>query len=120
VRGRSSHGFLMYPPAEVAAAFPWLEGVRMFLDAEFNALTGAELVGEENEVLRSFNIIDIKRVDDEWIVKTIDYRNRSSGDKTRLSIGGAVLDLPEAPFSFKPEALEDSFPTVPREDFSFF
>lgn len=120
VRGRSSHGFLMVPPAEVAAEFPWLEGVRMFLDAEFNALTGAELVGKGNEVLRSFNIIEIKRVDDQWIVKTIDYRNRKSGDKTRLSIGGALLNLAGPSFPFTPEALETPFPTVPREEFSFF
>lgn len=120
VRGRSSHGFLMYPPDNVKREFPWLEGVRMFLDAEFNALTGAELVGEGSEVIRSFNIIEVKRVEDEWIVKTIDYRNGRSGDKTRLSIGGAALDLPEEDFSFSPDTLQDSFPTLPRDQFNFF
>jgi hypothetical protein len=120
VRGRSAHGFLVYPPAELAREFPWLEGVRMFLDAEFNALLGAELVGEGNEVLRSFNIIDIKGVDDEWIPKSIDYRDRRSGDKTRLSIQGAAMGLPEEPFPFSPQALEESFPVIPRERFSFF
>ena len=120
VRGRSAHGFLMYPPAEMAAEYPWLQGVRMFLDAEFNALLGAEVAGNESDVLRSFNIIDIKAVEEEWIPKTIDYRNRVSGDKTRLTIRGAAMGLPEDAFPFTPEALEESFPTIPRERFSLF
>lgn len=120
VRGRSSHGFLMYPPAEVAEEFSWLGGVRMYLDAEFNALTGAEVVAGDLEVLRSFNIIDIKRVGDEWIVKSIDYRDRRTGDKTRLSIYGASFGLPEDGYPFSPEALEEPFPSLSREEISFF
>lgn len=120
VRGRSSHGFLMYPPSDLAAEFPWLEGVRIFLDAEFHALTGAEVLGEEGEPVRSFTILEIKRVVDEWIVKSIDYRDRLTGDKTRLSIRGAVFDLPEEGFSFSPETLDAFLPSVARERFSFF
>lgn len=120
VRGRSSHGFLMHPPEEVAETFPWLVGVRMYLDAEFNALTAAEIIGEGGEILRSFNIIEIKRVEEEWILKKIDYRNRKTDDKTRLSIRGAVFDLPEEEYSFSPEALDEPFPSVNRDQFNLF
>jgi hypothetical protein len=120
VRGRSSHGFLMYAPDEISEAFPWLEGVRMFLDAEFNALTGAEVVDARGQTLRSFNIIEIKRVGEQWIVKSVDYRNARSGDRTRLSIGGAALDLPPRTFPFKPEALSERFPELPRDRFDYF
>jgi len=120
VRGRSSHGFLMKPPQALAEAFPWLEGVRMFLDAEFNAMTGAEIVGEKGKVLRAFNIIDIKRVDDQWLLKTVDYRNETSGDKTRLSIGAAALGLEEHRFRFTPEMLEEPFPAISRDEFVIF
>lgn len=120
VRGRSSHGFLMYAPDDLKEEFPWLEGVRMYLDAEFNALTGAEIVDSRGRNLRSFNIIEIKRVGDQWIVKTIDYRDRRTGDKTRLAIRGAAMDLPEDFFEFVPEALAEPFPTLPRERFQFF
>lgn len=120
VRGRSSHRFLMEPPASLSEAFPWLEGVRMFLDAEFNAMTGAEVVGEDGVTLRAFNIIDIKRVEDQWLIKTIDFRNETSGDKTRLSIGAAALNLEEKRFQFTPEMLERPFPSVPREEFVIF
>lgn len=120
VRGRSSHGFLTYPPANFQAAHPWLEAVRIFLDAEFNALTGAEILGEGGEVLRSFTIMEIKRVEAEWIVKTIDYRDRVTGDKTRLSIRGATFGLPEDEFRFSPSELERPFPRIPRDQFSLF
>lgn len=120
VRGRSSHGFLMLPPGEVAAEFPWLQGVRMFIDAEFNALTGAEIVGSNGEVLRVFNIIDIKGIDDQWFPKTIDYRNEKTGNKTRLSLQAAALQLPEERFEFVPAALAEPFPALPRDRFTFF
>lgn len=120
VRGRSSHGFLMNPPSGLAGEFPWLAGVRMFLDAEFNALTGAEVVGEEGKVLRSFNIIEIKRVEEQWLVKTIDFRNEETGNKTRLSIGAAALNLAEDRFAFTPETLARAFPSVSRDEFTFF
>ena len=120
VRGRSSHGFLMYPPPNFQAAYPWLEGVRIFLDAEFNALTGAEVLGAGGEVLRSFNIMEIKRVEEEWIVKTIDYRDRVTGDKTRLSIRGAAFGLLQDDFPFSPDELEQPFPRIPRDQFSLF
>jgi len=120
VRGRSSHGFFMKPPAEFAAAHPELKGVRMFLDAEFNAMTGAELVGEGDQVWLSFNIIEIKRVGDQWLVKTIDFLDRKDGDKTRLSVGAAALDLAPERFRFSADALAEPFTSVPREDFTFF
>lgn len=120
VRGRSSHVFLMYAPDELKSAFPWIEGVRIFLDAEFNAVTSAELVDAEGEVLRSFGLVDLKRVGDEWIPKTLDYRDRRTGDRTRFSIRGAAMNLPEKNFEFKPEALAEPFPVLPRERFTFF
>jgi len=119
VRGRSSHGFLMKPPGRLSDEFPWLKGVRMFLDAEFNAMTGAEIVGEKG-VLRSFNIIDIKKVGDQWIVKTIDFRDETTGDKSRLRIGAAALDLDEEMFDFSPDGLLRAFPAVSRDEFDFF
>jgi hypothetical protein len=70
--------------------------------------------------LRSFNIIDIKGLDDQWFPKTIDYHDRRTGDKTRLAIQGAALNLPPAAFPFFPEALNQPFPTLPRERITFF
>ncbi len=120
VRGRSSHGFLMEPPAAVAEEHSWLRGVRMFIDAEFNAMTGAEIAGTDGEVLRAFNIIDIKGIDDQWFPKTIDFRDETTGNKTRLSLQAAAMRLPREPFSFSPETLAEPLPALPRERFTFF
>jgi hypothetical protein len=120
VRGRSSHAFLMYAPEELRREFSWLEGVRMFLDAEFNAVSSAEIVNAAGETIRSFQILDIKGLDNQWFPRSIDYRDARTGDRTRLSIQAAALNLPAESFPFLPQTLSHPFPVVPRDRLTFF
>lgn len=118
VQARSAHIFLMHPPEEFAPAHPRLAGVRMFLDAEFNALLGADLLDTSGQATKTFRIAEIKRLGDDWLVRAIDYRDVRTGNRTRMTIRSAAVDLPAQRFDFSPGALDRAFPEVPQERFS--
>ena len=120
VRGRSSHAFLMYPPAEVAEALPDLGGVRVFVDAAFRVLTGAKLVDGRGNAVKGFNIIEVKKVEDDWMVKSVDVRDTASGNRTRLAIRAGAVRLDPESHPFTPEALGDDFPEVEPDKLRFF
>lgn len=90
----------------------------MFLDAEFNALLGADLLDAGGEAIKTFRIAEIKRLGDDWLVRAIDYRDIRTGNRTRMTIHSAAIDLPPQRFDFSSEALDRDFPEVPRERFS--
>ncbi len=118
VRGRPCHIFRMVPPASFREERPGLSGVRMFLDAEFQALFRAESIGEDGEVERVFSVIDFKKVQDEWIVKTIDLRDERTRDKTRFRVNRAALHLDLADDVFDPDNLTEEPPRLEGGAFS--
>jgi len=105
VRGRAVHSFLMYPPPDFAEAHPDILGVRLHLDAKFSALMQAVFLGPEEEVIRKLSVMDLKKLGDQWIVKTIDVRDEMTRDKVRFKVTAAALDLEFAPGLFEPESL---------------
>lgn len=117
LRGRPAHTFLAYPPPEVAAVRPELAGVRFHLDTQFNALVQAEQIGERNRALRTLSVIDLKRTQDQWIVKTIDLRDETTRDKTRFRVTSAALGLALPRRAFEPAQLAQTAPAVPAERF---
>jgi hypothetical protein len=105
VRGRPAHVFLLYPPEAIAAQRPDLAGVRVYLDTQFGALVQAEQIGEGERVLKSMTVLDLKKVDGQWMVKTVDLRDETTRDKTQFVVTGAALGLDFSPVVFSPEAL---------------
>lgn len=93
IRGRPAHTFLLYPPADFLAAYPGLSGVRVHLDTQFGALVQSELLDERGRVFRSLAVLDLKKVGEQWMVKSIDLRDERSRDKTRFLVTAAALDL---------------------------
>jgi hypothetical protein len=108
LRGRPAHRFLFLPPAEVAAANPALTGVRVSLDSQFHALVETELIGEGGRVLKSVSLLELKKTQEQWIMKTIDLRDEATRNKTRFTFTGAALGLSLAPALFEPGALADN------------
>jgi hypothetical protein len=108
VRGRPAHVFLLYPPAGISAQKPDLAGVRVYLDTQFGALVQAQQIGNDNQTLKSITVLDLKKVDSQWIVKTIDVRDEKTRNKTQFTITGAALDLDFSGGLFEPGALPDS------------
>lgn len=105
VRGRPTHAFLLYPPEDVARARPDLQAVRIFLDAQFQALVQVEHLGEGARALRSVHVNDLKRLGERWMVKSLDVRDDATRNKTRLQMVGAALDAEFAEALFTPEEL---------------
>lgn len=120
LRGRPAQQFIAYPPEAVAAAHPELTGVRFHLDAQFNALVQAELIGENGAVLKTITVLELKRTRDQWVVKTIDVRNDTSRDKTRFRVTAVALGISNARAIFQAAHLPLAPAEIPREQFEKF
>ena len=104
VRSRPAYSFLLYPPADLAAARPDLGAVRVALDTQFHALVQAELLDSKGNPLKSITVLDLKKVGEQWLVKSIDLRNRTTRDKTRFEVTAAALNLNLPDTIFSPES----------------
>jgi hypothetical protein len=118
VRGRPAHAFLLYPPDAFAARHPEIAAIRLFLDTQFNALVQTAVIGQKGESLKSLAVLDLKKVGERWIVKSIDVRNEVTRDKTRFVVTGAALDLDLLGDLFAPERLAG--PAAPAEGVTRF
>jgi hypothetical protein len=105
VRGRPAHAFLLYPPEAFAARHPEIAAIRLFLDTQFNALVQTAVLGQKGEILKALAVLDLKKVGERWIVKSIDVRNEVTRDKTRFVVTGVALDLDLLGDLFAPERL---------------
>ncbi|HUG10066.1 MAG TPA: outer membrane lipoprotein-sorting protein [Opitutaceae bacterium] len=120
LRGRPAQRFIAYPPEAVAAAHPELSGVRFHLDAQFNALVQAELIGPGGEPVKTITVLELKRTRDQWVVKTIDVRNDSTRDKTRFRVTAAALGISHPRAIFQPAHLPIAPIEIPTEQFEKF
>lgn len=104
-RGRPAHVLVMRPPNEFAAKNPQLKAVRVHLDTQFNALVQTELLDASGEVTKTLSVVDLKKFDDQWIVKTIDVRDETTRNKTRFTVTAAGLGLDFSGVIFQPAQL---------------
>ena len=93
IKGRPAHLFLMSPPEALMQANPELGPVRMALDADFNAIIQADWLTPQGDKARAFKILNIKKTQGEWILKTVDLVDEKSHDKTRFNVTAAALGL---------------------------
>ncbi len=105
VRGRPAYSLVLYPPAEFAAQRPDLTGVRVALDTQFHALVQAELLGAKGDATKTITVLDLKKIGEQWIPKSIDLRNHVSRDKTRFDVTATALNLQLSPDFFAPASL---------------
>jgi len=115
VRGRPTHSFILRPPPGYAPPSPGLSGVRVLIDAQFQAMVQAEQLGPKGGVEKTFVLLDLKKVGEQMLVKTIDVRDLRSRDKTRLVITAAALNLALPVEAFDPGNLRTAPPAVPPE-----
>jgi len=105
IRGRSVHAFLMYPPEAFASAHPEVAAVRLHLDVNFHALMQAVVLGDGEVPLRKLTVLDLKKLGDQWIVKSIDVRDEVTRDKVKFEVTGAALNLDLSPQLYSPAEL---------------
>jgi hypothetical protein len=116
VRGRPAHRFLLYPPADIAAAQPNLCAVRMSVDSAYKAMVESELIGEGDKVLRTFSLQELKKVREQWIPKSVEVRDDNSRSKARFTVTAAAMRLSLPPSVFEPATLAE--PLNPPADSS--
>lgn len=113
--GRPTQVFFFRPPANFTPQPAGVTGVRAYLDTQYNAPVQTELVGEANRVLKTLSLRELKRVENQPIVKSIDVRNETTRDKTRFQVTGAALNLDLAPAIFEPGTLAEALrPPAPE------
>ena len=108
VRSRPAYSFILYPPSDLAAARPELGAVRVALDTQFHALVQAEMLDPKGAPFKSITVLDLKKIGEQWLVKSIDLRNRATRDKTRFEATAAALNLTLPETVFTPESLSIS------------
>ena len=113
VRGRPAHTFVFSPPATFARAHPEVALVRAYLDTQFNVLMQAERLDAGGRILTSFSIGELKKVGEQWMLKSIDLRNESTRDKTRFLVTAAGLSLEFSAGLFEPARLSDDVAPPP-------
>ena len=119
IRGRPAHAFLMYPPAGFPTTGP--AAVRVFLDTQFAAMTQAEWVDAAGKPMKTVTVLDLKKVGEQWLVKSIDLRNHQTRAKTRLTLTAAALGLAAWPESvFARDEVAAPVPAVPTAQIERF
>jgi hypothetical protein len=114
--GRPAAVFLLKPPADIAALKPELAGVEVYLDTEYNALVEAKEIGRAGQPLKSITVRDFKKVDQGYIMKTIDLRNETTRDTTRFEVTAAESGLEVQPAWFDPARLGEAVQPPPDDD----
>ena len=117
VRGRVAHAFLMLAPKGLDANPLGLHGVVVFLDESFNAMLKADYVSKEDEVIKSFRLLDLKKVDGIWLPKTVDFLNERTRDKTRLIIKEAALNRDFSDLPLGRGESSDRVPEIPLSEY---
>lgn len=93
VLGRPALAYLVKAPAEFAAQHAEVTAARAYLDTAFNVLVQTELLGRGEQVIKTFSFLGLKKIGEQYVPKTADYRNEVTRDKTRLQVTGAALNL---------------------------
>ena len=94
----------------MAAQFPQLTAARAYLDTQFNVPLQTELLGRDGAVIKTLSLGDLKKIGEQWMVKSLDVRDETTRNKTRVIVTAAALNLALAPAVFEPGALADDVP----------
>lgn len=105
VLGRPAYAYLFRAPPGLLSAEDGVAAARAYLDTQFNALMQTELLGPTGRVVKTFSLVSLKKVGEQYLPKQADYRNEVTRDKTRLQVTGAALNLRLPATVFSPAGL---------------
>lgn len=107
-KNRPAYVFLFYPPADVAAQRPALAGVRIYVDTAERAILQFEQIGDAGRVLKTLKLVSLKKVDDQMIPMSVDFRSEETGNKTEFIVNGAAMGIDLPTRIFEPASLEET------------
>lgn len=113
VCGRPAHLFVFTPPQGSPFTASSLHSVRLSIDDAYNAPLRIEHMDGGLLPARVFSLQSFKKIDERWLVKAIDAKDRDSGSRTRYELQAAAhgLDLPQS--IFQPNGLEQAINLSP-------
>ena len=114
---RVAHAFLMLAPSQLTGNSLSLYGVIVYLDEDFNALIRADYISEEDVILRSIRLLDLKKIDGVWLPKTIDVLDEITRNKTRLIIKEAAVNRDFSDNALSRGEIPDSVPEIPLYEY---
>lgn len=107
VRGRPTHRFLMYPPGDIALANPEISGVRVCMDTQYKALIESIILGTEGKPAKRMELVELKKVGEQYIVRTVEVLDEVTRSKSRLEVTAAALGLDFSDQLFAPDSLRE-------------
>jgi hypothetical protein len=90
IHGRPAYSLLALPDNDTQ--YPGIQSVRVVVDRDFNALMRVDILDKNNEALRSLKVEKLKKIQDEWIIRSLDIKS-SNGDRNRFQILQAAVNL---------------------------
>lgn len=117
-KGRPAQAYRLEAPNWVKKVEKEYTSVDVYLDAEYGALIEAYILGKDKRVEKAIKVLNFKKVQNQWIVKTIDLMDEISRDKSRLDIRRAALNLKFDKSYFKPGKLTEHFPRIPENAYT--
>jgi hypothetical protein len=105
--GRPAYSYLFKAPPGFLEQGGNFAAARAYLDTQFNALMQTELVAANGGVLKTFYLVSLKKVGEQYLPRQADYRNELTRDKTRFQVTGAALNLPVPAGAFAPASLAE-------------
>lgn len=117
VLGRRAHLYELNAPASFIASFPEIRRVEMALDAQFDALLQASVIGEgSSRPLRSFNVLSFKKAGEQYLVGVTEMREEISRDRTLLEVTSAALNIRLPEEMFEGDQIP-RYPDIPMEHY---
>lgn len=117
VKARPSQAFKLLDPDPESPLY----AVKVNLDDEFRAILKAVVIDEKENVLKSMELVSLKKTAGQYIPKTIDYRDYvQKGNKSRIEIIASAMELTLPLELFEPENLTETFPKLDSFLFDVF
>lgn len=105
VCGRPSHLFVFTPSNQGNTFMPSLKSVRLALDDSYDAPLRIEHMDGGILPARTFSLQSFKKINDQWLVKSIDVKDRDSKSRTRFELQAVAHDLDLPISAFQPSGL---------------
>ena len=117
IKARPSQNFQFLSPTPEDG----IEAVTVTLDDEFRAILRTSAVDAEGNELKSMELVSFKKTEGQYIPKTLDYRDYvNKGNKTRIDIIAAAMEVTLPQALFDPEQLDQAFPAIEPFVFDVF
>ena len=114
VAGRPAHLFSFKCPVWMTEKKPNWHKITLALDDTYDAPLRVEILGVDQVPERTLILRSFKKLQDQWIVKEIDCRDRQTRSVTRMQITSSALGLDFDSSVFLPSGLSQSVQIDPK------